>query len=945
MNARTTKSHLAAAPIVAVALTLSASSGLGGLTPPSDIYPAVVKSDGALGYYRFNDSLARSDINLNSGSLGAAGNATNDLEFVFGGSLHSMPGAIVGDPDRAEFFDYTTRTEIPFNAAINTTNTQPFTLEAWLYPVSDQANTGMGVLCNRYTQGADPSIGLLGRQGWVMYQRGANTNTSGYTQGPGVGWEFRMYNGQDGSGHIDVTSGVPFTLGQWQHVVVVYDPVDSTATNATASIFINGVLAAVNTNTLTIPGYAPCTGNHDPTIAVNGQPAMSLGGYNNANGGTYGFENPWIGGIDEFAWYPVKLSAAKILAHFQNGTNANRSVSYTTLIKSDNPTAYLRLDEVAPGPNEAVNIGDLRSAGDATNSVAIKYPGQGAIVSSAYDGSHSGHYRDIASTGDAFCSIPWAAGNNPDASIPFTVELWVRPTGDQMNPGPSPINNRVANGITDRTGWVIYQRDPNDSYRTNTGGAVPGESGTGWTFRMYTGTGSGGQDVLTGQPYTMGQWQHLVFTWEPQTDLGPSASGSEQWQGTLTAYANGLAVATNGTAAYAANTNPTEDPANHPPADFAIGSYNLASGLGEEFEGDVDEVAFYNNVVLTTNQILTHYLAGSDPHPAMNYETMVLTAGGDTYFANFGTPIPERTTIPQTYLRFNELAYYPAANSGSLGHLADGSLVMTTNIGTGPDGSGFALPNPAVPVDGLTSWVSLNNPSGLNISGQITLEAWVNPATNLDALARIVSHGPASPTVYDLASFPIELSGSQLISNEVFLRIEAGATTNYVVGSSDGVNPPHSASFQVPAGDLGGGQWIYLAGTYDGTNWNLYRNGASVASTADTVGALSVSGGEWAIGSTGMGWADFFNGQIDEVAIYNAALSPATIAAHYYVAENGPVTISVTKSNRIVTIHWPAGTLQAADNAGGPYVNVTGANAPSYNPPAGPAKKFYRVRL
>ena len=160
--------------LVAAALIGSAFSALAG----SDLYPALVKGDGALGYYRFGDSLTRDLININSGSLGAAGNASNDLASVTGGVVYSMPGAIVGDGDRAAFFDYTTRTEIPFNAAINTPNTQPFSLEAWLYPVSDQVGTGMGTLCNRWTQGGN-------RQGWVMYQRAPDENHN--TSRPWVG--------------------------------------------------------------------------------------------------------------------------------------------------------------------------------------------------------------------------------------------------------------------------------------------------------------------------------------------------------------------------------------------------------------------------------------------------------------------------------------------------------------------------------------------------------------------------------------------------------------------------------------------------------------------------------------------------------------------------------------------------------------------------------------
>lgn len=179
--------------VVAAAVLLPVLSGL--CASPS--YPSVVEGDGALGYYRFNDSLTRDLINVNSGSLGAAGNATNDLAPLTGGALHSIPGAIVGDGDRAAFFDFTTRTSIPFNSAFNTPNTQPFSVESWMLPVNDQDTSsfgGMGAMCNRWAA-VNP------RQGWVMYERRPNAK---YVGGEGVGWEVRMYNGIDGSGHLNV---------------------------------------------------------------------------------------------------------------------------------------------------------------------------------------------------------------------------------------------------------------------------------------------------------------------------------------------------------------------------------------------------------------------------------------------------------------------------------------------------------------------------------------------------------------------------------------------------------------------------------------------------------------------------------------------------------------------------------------------------------------------
>jgi len=377
---------------------------------------------------------------------------------------------------------------------------------------------------------------------------------------------------------------------------------------------------------------------------------------------------------------------------------------------------------------------------------------------------------------------------------------------------------------------------------------------------------------------------------------------------------------------------------------LAIGSYNLASGLGEEFEGDIDEVAIYSNAVLTASQILVHYMTGTNAHPATNYQTLVLTAAAELATA----PISERTTLPATYLGFNEPAYFPAANSGTLGNLANGSLVMTTNVAAGPTSNGFAQPNPALPLDGTKSWVSLNDPAGLNISGPITLEAWINPAATQGATARIVSHGPPTPTVYDINTndttfYPIVLSGSQLSSNEVFLSLE-GNGAKYSVGASDGFTF-HGATAAVTAGDLGGANgWIYLAGTYDGTHWNLYRNGVQLTSVADAQGALQVTGEEWAISATGMGWADFYAGGIDEVAIYDKAWTPTQIQTHYNSATGSSPTlsISIAKSGPNYVITYAGGTLVSSTTVNGQYNPVSGASS-LYTVPAGTRIMFYRV--
>jgi Concanavalin A-like lectin/glucanases superfamily len=216
----TTRLSLAAALTL---LTISAASAAD--------YPSTVLSDNPKAYYRLNDSTTRAPVNKNSGSLGAAGDATNDLAGV----VHPFPGALAGDGNRAEFFDFSSRTEVPWNAAFNPPNTQPFTVEAWFYPASDQTANGQCPINNRYApSGAN-------RQGWVFFQRKPSTD---YFGGEQVGWNFRMYNENAGNGALDVTSLVPYQVGKWTHVAVVYDPVN--LTNATVTMYIDGV--AANTN-------------------------------------------------------------------------------------------------------------------------------------------------------------------------------------------------------------------------------------------------------------------------------------------------------------------------------------------------------------------------------------------------------------------------------------------------------------------------------------------------------------------------------------------------------------------------------------------------------------------------------------------------------------------------------------------------------------------------
>ena len=71
--------------------------------------------------------------------------------------------------------------------------------------------------------------------------------------------------------------------------------------------------------------------------------------------------------------------------------------------------------------------------------------------------------------------------------------------------------------------------------------------------------------------------------------------------------------------------------------------------------------------------------------------------------------------------------------------------------------------------------------------------------------------------------------------------------------------------------------WTHLAFTYDGATEKLYVNGVLVTSRAQT-GAISAANGVLHIGGDSV-WGEHFQGLIDEVRVYNRALTAAEIVA------------------------------------------------------------------
>ncbi|MFH1723936.1 MAG: LamG domain-containing protein, partial [Elusimicrobiota bacterium] len=142
-----------------------------------------------------------------------------------------------------------------------------------------------------------------------------------------------------------------------------------------------------------------------------------------------------------------------------------------------------------------------------------------------------------------------------------------------------------------------------------------------------------------------------------------------------------------------------------------------------------------------------------------------------------------------------------------------------------------------------------------DFSNGATLEAWVYPTAT-----------PAN------AATVLGIEGRFTI-NEDFDHANKWSATLY-----DGAN--HGATAD---GTISVNQWAHLVAVWDTTRVILYVDGvqqADVPAVANFA-SIDVVSRPLDIGAFGGGPSQFFNGLIDEAAIYNRALTPAEIAEHY----------------------------------------------------------------
>ncbi len=158
--------------------------------------------------------------------------------------------------------------------------------------------------------------------------------------------------------------------------------------------------------------------------------------------------------------------------------------------------------------------------------------------------------------------------------------------------------------------------------------------------------------------------------------------------------------------------------------------------------------------------------------------------------------------------------------------------------------------------DGVNDYVQVPSDSSLNLQTEITLEAWVN-------LDNINNHR----YIIDKSRY-----GAYSLSYNTDQRIHF--YTNGLSAQDSSAYVPSTSMINT---------WNHIVATYNGTHKNIFFNGANIM-TVGATGLIGISTNPVRIGNSHDNYE--WDGLIDEVAIYNEALSSQEIEAQFYKSKN-----------------------------------------------------------
>ena len=165
--------------------------------------------------------------------------------------------------------------------------------------------------------------------------------------------------------------------------------------------------------------------------------------------------------------------------------------------------------------------------------------------------------------------------------------------------------------------------------------------------------------------------------------------------------------------------------------------------------------------------------------------------------------------------------------------------------------------------DGSSHYVSVADSPTLTPAA-ISVSAWIYVTGGEGTYRGIVTKGNGSND----QSFALQINNS---TNRIEFWVSSNGTT---IASVFG-----TTAFTAAAGNLN--VWKHVTGTYDGTSYKIYVNGVLEGTDTVVTGALWDSSSAISIGKWAGGFSDYFPGRMNDIRIYNRALSATEVASLY----------------------------------------------------------------
>lgn len=274
-------------------------------------------------------------------------------------------------------------------------------------------------------------------------------------------------------------------------------------------------------------------------------------------------------------------------------------------------------------------------------------------------------------------------------------------------------------------------------------------------------------------------------------------------------------------------------------------------GLGFQFDGGQAYTSF------GVADPLVAYAADNGFRPSGQDFVFDLSADSSGWLSSLRVLVPPegpyaaavRADDPVAWWRLGEASGTTARDRAGSNHgTASGSV--TRGVATILPGSGDG--DPASSFNGTSGTIAIPDHSSLDVVAPVTVEAWIKPTA-------LPGSGDFASIVTKAEAWSLQFNAGRL----EFTIMRSG--TRY--------------RLQASSGTIVAGSVYHVAGTYDGTTQRLYVNGTQVASAALSA-AVGTSANAVAIGSWS-GGGEWYWGTIDEVAVYDTALSAARVRAHH----------------------------------------------------------------